>query len=208
MADYVEPQVHQKAYHCPHCGVHSHQLWSQLHHLSIFIPNFDVGRCSHCDIITLWNDKKMVFPLTGNAPPPNSDMPENIKKDYLEACDIVSRSPRSARGLLRLCAEKICNEQEVEGKDLNEKIGNLVKIGSDPEITHNLDVIRVMGNQAVHPSDTSLDDDAETTSKLFKLINLISLWAYTNKKMSDELFGDLSDGQKEAIKKRDEKNTK
>lgn len=208
MEDYVEPRVNKVSYHCPHCGSYSDQYWNPLRHNNTVFSKFDVGLCHRCNNITFWNCKKMIFPLTGNAPTPNSDMPKNIKKDYLEARDIVSRSPRAACILLRLCVEKICDEQEKNGNSLNEKIGNLVKKGLNPKITRALDIVRVIGGQAAHPLVMQLDDDVKTASALFKIINYISDWAYTSEKMTDDIFNDLPDSKKESIKKRDEKNTK
>lgn len=69
----------------------------------------------------------MVYPSTGSAPIPNSDMPDDIKNDYDEARDICLRSPRSACVLLRLCVEKICTRIGAKGSDLNAMIGDLVK---------------------------------------------------------------------------------
>ena len=208
MTDYVEPEVRKDAYNCPHCGSYSDQFWHPLVHNHNIINEFTVGRCNRCEEVTIWNNDKMVFPLTGNSPLPNSDMPANIKKDYNEARDIVSRSPRAACVLLRLCVEKICDEQEEKGNNLNEKIGNLAKKGLNLEIVHALDIVRVVGGQAVHPLEMQLDDDVKIASSLFKIVNYISEFIYTSKKTIEEVFQDLPDGKKEAIKKRDEKISK
>jgi len=211
MSDYVQPTVNADAFHCPHCGSFSDQSWSDLYKTSfqsgsIRHPNFNIGNCRRCKNVTIWDDKgNMIYPLTGNAPMPNPDMTDEIKIDYNEARDIVSRSPRSTCVLLRLCIEKICNEKGAKGKDLNEKIGKLVEQGLNAEITKALDSVRVIGGQAVHPLEMDLRDDTTTATALFKIVNYISDWAHTRKKVIDNIFDNIPDEKKKAIEKRDSK---
>ena len=211
MTDYVQPTVQAKAFHCPHCGSYSDQFWTKLSvyngRASVRYDSYDIGYCRRCEEITIWKDYNMIFPLTGNAPLPNTDMPDDIKNDYIEARDIAGRSPRSACVLLRLCIEKICNEQKVGSGDLNEKIGNLVKRGLDERIQKALDSIRVIGGQAVHPLEMDLRDDPETANSLFGLVNLISDWAYTQTKKIGNIYDKLPEKKKKAIQKRDDAKT-
>lgn len=210
MSNFVEPKANGSAFHCPNCGSYSDQHWRNLsvskYNGHTTYMDFDVGCCRHCEDITIWKNGKMIFPLTGNAPLPNPDMIDDIKQDYLEARDIVSRSPRSACVLLRLCIEKICDEKNAKGKDLSEKIGKLVEQGLNAEISKALDTIRVIGGQAVHPLEMDLRDDVGTATTLFKLVNYISGWAHTEKKIIGSIFDSIPDGKKEAIKKRDTKS--
>ena len=138
MTDYVQPKLKLDAFHCPNCGSFSDQFWEFLYKsnkgVTVTDNRYTVGNCRRCNDITIWSGENMIFPLTGNAPMPNPDMTEEIKIDYNEARDIVSRSPRSACALLRLCIDKICDEK-VKGVDLNEKIKKLVEQGLDPNIT-------------------------------------------------------------------------
>jgi len=211
MSDYIQPEVNADAFHCPTCGSFSDQFWYRLTKSNSsggVIPHqtFFVGNCRRCGNVTIWNNEKnMVYPLTGNAPIPNQDMTEDIKIDYNEARDIVSRSPRSSCVLLRLCIEKICNEKGAKGKDLNEKIGKLVEQGLNADITRALDSVRVIGGQAVHPLKMDLRDDTTTATSLFKIVNYISDWAHTRKKVIDDIFDDIPDEKKKAIEKRDSK---
>jgi len=39
---------------------------------------------------------------------PNSDLSEDIKKDYLKAANIFTDSPRASAALLRLALQKLC----------------------------------------------------------------------------------------------------
>lgn len=206
MVDFVSPSVSKEAFHCPHCGSYSDQFWIDFvvntGSTSMVYTDFKIGCCRRCENLTIWKTSKMIYPLTGNAPLPNPDMPPEIQTDYLEARDIISRSPRSACVLLRLCIEKICTKLEPSG-DLNEKIKKLVERGLDSQIQRALDSIRVIGGQAVHPLEMDLKDDVATAQKLFKIANYIADWAFTRQKTIDEIFEKLPDGKKKAIEKRD-----
>jgi hypothetical protein len=50
---------------------------------------------------------------------------------------------------------------------------NYQKNGLDGRIQKALDVVRVIGNKAVHPGQIDLRDDKATASKFFALVNLI-----------------------------------
>jgi hypothetical protein len=89
------------------------------------------------------------------------------------------------------------------GKDLNKDIGSLVKKGLPDRIQKALDVVRVIGNESVHPGQIDLNDNPAITTKLFELINFIADAMITKPKEIDKLFDGLPDGKKEAIQKRD-----
>ncbi|MGO8448128.1 DUF4145 domain-containing protein, partial [Rhizobium ruizarguesonis] len=59
------------------------------------------------------------------------------------------------------------------GKNINEDIDSLVAKGLDDRIQKALDVLRVVGNEAVHPGTIELNDDQNTEESLFKFFNLI-----------------------------------
>ena len=71
------------------------------------------------------------------------------------------------------------------------------------EIQQALDVVRVVGNNAVHPGAIDLDDSPETVSALFLLINAIADRMITQRKKVAELYGALPASVREAITKRD-----
>lgn len=213
MVDYVQPEAKKDTFHCPHCGSFSDQSWTYLRvnkyderirrYVVIQQDSFNIGCCRRCADVTIWKDNLMIFPFTGNAPLPNPDMSSDIKRDYLEARDIVTRSPRSACVLLRLCVEKMCDEKNATGSTLNEKIGVLVRQGLDDKIKNALDSVRVIGGQAVHPLTMDLEDDTKTATALFKIVNYISDWAHTREKTIQSVFDSLPDEKKKAIRDRD-----
>jgi len=105
--------------------------------------------------------------------------------------------------LLRLCIQKLCKELGAGGENINKDIGGLVKNGLDSRIQKALDVVRVTGNNAVHPGTMDLTDDNELVNKLFKLVNLIVEEMITKPKEIDTLYGALPESAKQAIEKRD-----
>ena len=87
--------------------------------------------------------------------------------------------------------------------DLNLKIGNLVKKGLPVTIQQALDIVRVTGNEAVHPGQLDLRDNPETATKLFDLVNIITDAMISQPKKVEELFKQLPKGKIEGITKRD-----
>ncbi len=130
----------------------------------------------------------MVFPDRGSNEPPNTDLRDDIKDDYNEAISILSRSPRGAAALLRLCIQKLCQQLGLPGKDLDADIGTLVKSGLPVRIQKALDIVRVIGNYAVHPGVLDITDDIETASKLFELVNHIAYSMISQPKEIEGMF--------------------
>lgn len=145
----------------------------------------------------------MIYPLSGSAPLPNPDLPDDIKADYEEARSIVSISPRGAAALLRLAIQKLCKHLGEPGKDINTDIGNLVKKGLAPRVQQALDVVRVVGNESVHPGQIDLRDDPEVAASMFGLVNIIAEIMISQPKHIDRLYNKLPEGKREAITRRD-----
>jgi hypothetical protein len=68
-----------------------------------------------------------------------------------------------------------------------------------------LDIVRVIGNEAVHPGTIDLRDDRDTALKLFGLVNLIAEQMISNPKHVDAFYETIPPNKKAAIEKRDEK---
>jgi Domain of unknown function (DUF4145) len=90
-----------------------------------------------------------------------------------------------------------------KGDNINEDIGSLVKKGLEIEIQQALDVVRVVGNNAVHPGTIDLKDDAGIALALLQLINLVVERRIATQKRIGEMFANLSPGAREQIEKRD-----
>jgi len=145
----------------------------------------------------------VIYPEDTGVEPPNLDLREDIREDYLEARSIVNKSPRGAAALLRLCIQELCEQLGEKGKNLNDDIAGLVKKGLPVKIQRALDVVRVIGNNAVHPGQIDVKDDRDTAIRLFELVNLIVYDSITHPKEVDKLYESLPESQLEAIQKRD-----
>ena len=92
---------------------------------------------------------------------------------YNEARQVFPNSPRAAAALLRLAIQMICVERRLPGRDLNLDIGTLVKGGLSTQIQQSLDLVRVVGNNAVHSGQIVIEGNRDNIEKFFGLVNLI-----------------------------------
>jgi len=208
---YIPPQSGLESYTCPHCGV----VARQYHYYSSGILNGNrhpeadknpvrVSQCEHCKKFALWYFDKMVYPNRGNAPLPNPDMPEEVKHEYEEAAQIVAASPRGAAALLRLAIQQLCIHLGEPGENINDDIAALVKRGLPITVQQALDIVRVTGNNAVHPGQINTDD-VDVVVNLFPLVNIIVEYMISIPNKISGLYENLPEGAKSAIKKRDNK---
>lgn len=148
--------------------------------------------------------KRLVYPAKSSAPPPNDDLPPDIREDYEEATRVLPYSARAAAALLRLCVQKLCKHFGEPGRNIDTDIASLVqKQLIRPALQQAMDVVRVVGNEAVHPGTLDVRDDPDLAHALFKLVNLIAEQAITEPREIDEAFGKLPSSKVEAIAKRD-----
>lgn len=144
----------------------------------------------------------MVFPDTGNAPFPNSEMPEDVKILYLEAASIHSKSPRGAAALLRLGIQILCKKLGEKWKNIDDDIACLVKKWLPEIVQQSLDIVRVIGNDAVHPWQIDTDNH-ETVNNLFNLTNVIVEYMIALPKKVSGIYSQLPAQKIAAIKNRD-----
>ena len=207
-------------FHCPHCGVYAKQFWAHIeakHIYPSFIavsvsafneqlrPEWTISKCGHCGEKIIWLRDSIIYPKKIIVDLPNDDLTEEIKKDYLEAAAIFSDSHRSSAALLRLALQKLCKQLGEKGDNINDDIKNLVKKGLNPQIQKSLDILRITGNNAVHPGEINLEEKAELVLKLFELINFISEKMITEPKEVDSFYEELPEASRDAVDKRDGK---
>jgi hypothetical protein len=205
---YTPPEQGKSAFNCPSCNAYAKQLWGNAH--APFgrggvseISGVTFAWCTHCQKESIWVGSKLIYPASTQAPPPNPDLPVEILPDYQEASKIVGDSPRGAAALLRLCIQKLCKHLGESGKNINNDIASLVKKGLNPTVQKSLDVVRVIGNESVHPGTIDLNDRPETAIVLFKLVNIITEAMITQPKMIESLYGNLPTEKRDQIEKRD-----
>ena len=170
------------------------------------LENVHISRCYSCRDIAIWKYDTLLHPPTRYEIEPNEDLPEDIRADFDEARLILDLSPRGAAALLRLCIQKLCKHLGKPGKNINEDIAALVKDGLDVRVQQALDIVRVVGNEAVHPGTMDLKDNRETAAKLFGLVNRIAYDTITHPKELKKLMADLPSDKVAAIAKRDQNN--
>ena len=209
---FVAPSIHEKSFTCPHCGVFARQnKWgyelqfasstcyaeTQITHAAIKIT-----RCEHCLKNCIWVGDLYLFPTTGGAPRPNPDMPADVQGDYDEAARIYTQSPRGAAALLRLAIQKLMLHLGQSGKNINIDIAALVVLGLPQKIQQALDIVRVTGNNAVHPGQLDAND-IQVVEQLFSLVNVIVEQSISLPKRINKVYDALPEDAKSAIERRD-----
>jgi Domain of unknown function (DUF4145) len=206
---YIAPEVFAKSFTCPYCGAIAQQGWWAIDWNATQYPGYKmeenairIGTCTHCGEHSIWVMEKMCFPDTGSAPFPNPEMPEDVKKLYLEAASISAKSPRGAAALLRLSVQVLCVKLGEKGDNINYDIKELVAKGLPEIVQQSLDIVRVTGNNAVHPGQIDTDDPA-IVAKLFDLVNIIVEYMIALPKRVSGLYSSLPANTVNSIQKRD-----
>jgi hypothetical protein len=203
----------------PNCGVYALHHWGEVANLFLSLGNgVSTGRsigdessvvlslCEHCHQEVMFVDELMVWPRSSSAPAANSDMPADVAADFNEARQIYQASPRGAAALLRLALQKLLPQIGATKNGINEAIGELVEAGTIPQrVQQALDAVRVIGNEAVHPGELDLRDDAQTVLTLFNLLNFIVEKAIAEPKEIDAIYGGLPSTKLKGIEVRDGK---
>ena len=173
--------------------------------INSFIPkSLSIAICQSCGEYSLWVNEDIVYPRKVLIEPPNEDLNEEIKSTYNEASRIFIDSPKGATALLRLALQLLLKQLGKEGKNINNDIKELVENGLSPKIQKALDLLRVVGNNAVHPGQIDLDDNREVALKLFKILNIIANEMISKPKEIEALYEDVIPEEiKEHINTRD-----
>lgn len=209
---FIAPSLEVESFTCPHCAAYAHQLRfdkpsmpNPITAASTKFVLFTITRCSHCKGDAYWHDGAMIWPRTRTAPIPNPDMPDPVLAVYEEAAAVSVLSPRSAAALLRLAIQMLCAELDTKSSTLDDAIGELVERGLRSDVIAALDVVRVVGNNAVHPGKISFDDETGLVRALFELVNVITEQVVSEPKRIADLYAFLPEGAREAIERRNAK---
>jgi len=133
-------------------------------------------------------------------------MPEDVKALYLEASEVARVSPRAAAALLRVAVETLVNDLQPGSNNLFQKIGDLVKDGLDARVQQAMDMLRVTGNDAVHPVQTIVlesSEEAGLVPGLFEMLNFIVEQVVDRQAHIDRLFSQLPASVRQGIEDRD-----
>lgn len=168
------------------------------------VVNASICSCYNCYELSFWVFDKLIYPnVKLEGAPPNPDLDKDIQRDYNEARGIVAVSPRGAAALLRLCVQKLCVQLGKPGKNIDADIAALVADGLNVKIKQALDIVRVVGNESVHPGTMNMADDHATVSQLFALVNVIADQMITQPNAVEELYGALPKEKRDRIEARD-----
>jgi len=211
---FVAPTFKGDAFTClhPDCQTLAPMRWGQL---GTNFPSrnyvhflFFICRCEQCTKLSIWISEEertgsLIYPNSISAPYAHEHLPDDCRLDFDEAREISARSPRGAAALLRLCLQKLLGHIGGTGEHIDSDIKTLVAQGLDPHIQQALDVIRVTGNNAVHPLEMNLEDDHDSVFVLFEMINFIVEERISRPLKTKDRFANLPEKARLAIEKRD-----
>lgn len=183
------PKLDSSGFDCPRCGVFAMQSWDELSRQG-WSNYFDdsvsttgrwrVAQCARCKEWSVWRQGRMVYPVSGMAPVPHSDMPEDAKALYEEAREVLGISRRAGTALARASLERLLKtlDPQTGNPDLATRIAKIA-----PRLPESLGqiltIIRVAGNQSLHVPDQPgellvlvLDpEETEVVDLMFEAIN-------------------------------------
>ncbi|MDD2666175.1 MAG: DUF4145 domain-containing protein [Methanocellales archaeon] len=163
---------------CPHClvEIHADEHWTYLgkdseghwgikHYLcpnpdckkGIFYLVIGSARLDSSDRFLRFNEihkSFLVYPKGSNRPPVPPQVPEKIAEDYVEACIVLSDSPKASAALSRRCLQNLLREvANVKPGNLADEIQEVIDSKSLPSyLTEDLDRVRLIGNFSAHPT--------------------------------------------------------
>lgn len=153
--------------------------------------------------------RNILYPLSDEKlPRPNPNMPVAVLEDYEEARRVFLISARSAAALLRLGLQKLCKELGEKGEHIDADIASLVRKGLPIHIQQALDIVRVIGNEAVHPGEINVRDNPVVARQLFDLINEIvdnRIGQIKRQGEISKLYNTLPESKLKYIERRDQK---
>lgn len=202
------------SFSCPICKAYANFSWERIIEFDSFNSKNSVrlirAKCTACNYVTVWSDEAdkevLLYPdLPSDVPSPNIDMPDKIKSIYNEAAKVLKLSPRASAALSRLAIDQLTSELS-DKKSLNDRIGDLVSKGLSQKIQQSLDIVRIVGNNGVHPGTIDLADNFAMAKSLLELINIIVDNQISQSRRIQEMYDNLPDNPKKAIEIRDQKN--
>ncbi|WP_122864368.1 DUF4145 domain-containing protein [Pseudomonas viridiflava] len=212
---YEQPTFQGKAFTClhPQCATLTSMTWDLLHTKrwgDTTATEYWRCKCDHCELNSVWKrnsehegDGQLIYPSQTSVPHGHEFMPTECLADFEEAREICERSPRGAAALLRLCLQKLLVHLGGEGEKIDSDIKSLVANGLDLHVQQALDVIRVTGNNAVHPLEMNLEDDHDSVMVLFEMINFIVEERIGRPLRTQNRFANLPEKARLAIERRD-----
>lgn len=198
---------------CPYCHVYAQFDWSVQQKLNSKPKEYRliVAKCNSCHLDSVWfqnlqsKEEILMFPdYPSGLDAPNSDMPNNIQQIYIEAAKVLKDSPRASAALSRLAIDQLTQQFSSESS-LDTRIADLVSKGLSSKLQKAFDIVRIVGNNAVHPGEIDLKDNQEMAKSLLRLLNMITDNLITQPNQIDKFYNSLPERQLKHIEKRDSK---
>lgn len=198
---------------CPYCHVYAQFDWKYAEKIKSEQHEYNliVAKCTSCYLDSIWfhnrqSDEDVLifpsYPLKLTAP--NPDMPDDIKQVYIEAAKVLKDSPRASAALSRLAIDQLTQQFSNESS-LDKRIADLVSKGLPIKLQQAFDIVRIVGNNAVHPGEIDLTDNQEMAKSLLNLLNIITENLITQPNQIDKFYNSLPERQLKHIEKRDSK---
>lgn len=216
MEDIKIPKLKRKSFVCPICSSVSFFTWQSIdiylddNKRCQFRGGYPTGEalhictCENCKSYLIWKNDEMIYPIVSSVPSPNIQMPQDVREIYEEARKVYPYSKKSSSALLRLALQLLCKELGKNGKNINDDIKSLVQDGLSPMIQKSLDIIRVTGNEAVHPGVIDFtDEENDIAYSLFNIMNLIVEKMIVEPKEIEGIYNQLPEDKRKAIENRD-----
>lgn len=213
MPKFVAPELLLDVFTCPYCDVTAKQAWcgnttarrafqrdeseessaigfSSSGALVPEVRNWLFSICENCGNVAVWHEDEMVHPFSCPVGDPNPDMPEDVKAKYLEASEVVASSPASAAALLRLGLQVLLREilQDESSGNIYKDIVKLKERPIDSSLVKALDIIRIAGNESVHPGTLDLSESRDDALYLFELLNMVCDQFFTQPNRLKEMY--------------------
>ena len=150
---------------CPHCLVSFHEqskniglgqdaqfIWYAVPTLCPACSKLVIHLMKHAQGASQQNSF-MVYPRGISRSPLPADVPDPYAQDYMEACLVLTDSPKASAALSRRCLQNILRTvAKVKTSDLSKEIDEILKTNQLPShLAEAIDAIRVLGNFAAHP---------------------------------------------------------
>ena len=158
---------------CPHCLIafHDEDLWERY---EIETPEESAATwvclaavCPICKspIIKLVKealgsfeviDKRVIYPASPQRAPVGNSVPEGLRQDYLEACQVLPLSAKASAALSRRVLQAILTDRGYARKNLSEQIDAVLNESDRQKalplsLREMIDAIRQFGNFSAHP---------------------------------------------------------
>src|ERR1700737_3911530 len=148
--------------------------------LKVKLLNLHVSRCYNCKGFTVWVRDRLVFPVRGDEPPDVVEVDfEEVAEDvqetaedeeaseaFEEAAAILSKFPRGAAALTRVCIQNMMPLLKENAKNLDENISSLVRKGLEVEIQQAMDVPQEVHKNPSQTTEVDLKEENEE-AKIF-----------------------------------------